>query len=157
MTDTTGAFPPPPPASIPPPVYGAPPPPPPSVQLPPGYRLPPGYQGPAAPDYAAPYQQVQQQPWAQYPQAINPGAVAFGGASAILYQFGGPAAYAVIVGVLGIALPLFAGYYFRVLPIFGILAGVRAIMGGRVLGGGVGIGVNVLAGLLSLVSAGLIG
>lgn len=158
MTDTTGSFPPPPPTSAPPPVYGAPPPPPPAIQLPPGYKLPPGYQGPTAPDYAQPYQQQPpQQPWAQYPQPVNPGAVAFGGASALMYQFGGPAAYSVIVGLLGIGLPLFAGYYFRVLPLFGILSGVRAIMRGRVLGGAVGIAVNVLAGLLSLVSAGLIG
>ena len=123
--------------------------------MPPGYKLPPGYQGPVAPDYSQPFQQ--QQAWSQYPQPVNPGAVAFGSASAIMYQFGGPAAYSVIVGLLGIALPFFAGYYFRVLPIFGIWSGVRAIMRGRVLGGAVGIGLNVLAGLVSLFSAGLIG
>ena len=156
MSDTSGAFPPPPPPSVPPPVYGAPPPPlpPPSVQLPPGYKLPPGYQGQTAPDYAQPYQQ---QPWAQQPQSLNGGAMAFGGASAIMYQFGGPAAYSVIVGVLGIALPFFTPYYFRILPLFGILSGIRAMMRGRVLGGAVGIGVNMLAGLASLYAAGIIG
>ena len=156
MSDTTGAFPPPPPASAPPPTYGAPPPPPPSVQLPRGYKLPPGYQGPTAPDYTQPYQGYPQ-PYAQDPQGVNPGAVVFGTSSSILYQFGGYAAYSIIVGVLGIALPFFAGYYFRVLPIFGIITGVRAMMRGRVLGGAVGVGVNILAGLASLYSAGIIG
>ena len=155
VSDTSGAYPPPPPPSIPPPVYGAPPPPPaPSVQLPPGYKLPPGYQGPTAPDYTQPYQQ---QPWAQQSQSLNPGAMAFGGASALMYQFGGPAAYSVIVGVLGIGLPFFTPYYFRVLPLFGILSGVRAMMRGRLLGGAVGIGVNVLAGIISLIDSGVIG
>ncbi|MDE2448027.1 MAG: hypothetical protein KGO22_03595 [Gammaproteobacteria bacterium] len=156
MSDTSGAFPPPPPPSIPPPVYGAPPPPPPNIQLPPGYKLPPGYQGPTAPDYAQPYQGYPQ-PYGQNQQGFNPGAVAFGSASAIGYQFGGYAAYSIVVGLLGIGLPLMAGYYFRVLPLFGILAGVRAIMRGRVLGGAVGIGVNVLAGIFSLLGMGLIG
>ena len=155
MSDTSAAFPPPPPPSIPPPVYGAPPPPPPNIQLPPGYKLPPGYQGPTAPDYSQPFQYQQQ--YSPYPQAVNPGAVVFGSASAIGYQFGGYAAYSIVVGLLGVALPLFAGYYFRVLPLFGIVAGIRAIMRGRVLGGAVGIGVNVLAGIFSLISAGVLG
>lgn len=156
MSDTSGAFPPPPPSSAPPPKYGTPPPPPPSVQLPPGYRLPPGYQGPTAPDYTQPYRGYPQ-PYGQYPQGVNPGAVVVGTSSSILYQFGGYAGYSIIVGVLGVALPFVAGYYFRVLPIFGIIAGVRAMMRGRVLGGAVGIGVNILAGLASLASAGIIG
>lgn len=157
MSDSSGAFaPPPPPSSIPPPTYGAPPPPPPNVQLPPGYSLPPGYQGPTAPDYAQPYQ-YQPQQYAPYPQPVNPGSVVFGSASAIGYQFGGYAAYSMIVGIMGVALPLFAGYYFRVLPIFGVIAGIRAMMSGRVLGGAIGIGVNILAGIFSLISMGLIG
>jgi hypothetical protein len=154
VSDTSGAFPPPPPPSIPPPTYGAPPPPPPNIQLPRGYKLPAGYQGPTAPDYTQPYQQA---PWGQQPQSINPGAVVFGSASALGYQFGGYAAYSIVVGVLGIALPLMAGYYFRVLPIFGIISGVRAIMRGRMIGGAIGVGVNVLAGIISLFEAGLIG
>ena len=151
MSDSSGAYPPPPPPSAAPSPYA---PPQPNVALPPGYKLPPGYQGPTAPDYAQPYAQ---QAWSQYPQPINPGAVAFGSASAIMYQFGGPAAYSIVVGVLGIALPFVAGYYFRVLPIFGIISGARAMMRGRLLGGAVGIGVNVLAGIVSLIDSGLIG
>lgn len=155
MSDTSGAYPPPPPPGVgAPPAAPAPPytPPP----LPSGYKLPDGYQGPIAPDYTQPYQGYPQ-PYAQYPQPVNPGAVLFGSASALTYQFGGYAAYSIVVGVLGVALPFVAGYYFRVLPIFGIISGVRAMMRGRVLGGAVGIGVNVLAGIVSLISAGVIG
>lgn len=156
MSDTSGAYPPPPPPGVAPPAFGGPSPaftPPP---LPAGYKLPDGYQGPIAPDYTQPYQGYPQ-PYGQTQPPINPGAVVFGGVGALGYQFGGNAAYSIVVGVLGIALPFVAGYYFRVLPIFGIITGVRAMTRGRVLGGAIGVGVNVLAGIVSLFASGLIG
>lgn len=153
MSDTSGAFPPPPPPSIPPPVYGAPPPPPPNVQLPPGYKLPQGYQGPTAPDYAPPYQGYPQ-PYGQ--QAVNPGAVAFGSASAIMYQFGGRAVYANIAGVASIVAPFAFGFYFPVLPIFGFLAAIRALQGGRLLGGMTAMALNAFGAIVSLWASGLV-
>jgi len=148
MSDTTGAFPPPPPASVPPPVYGAPPAPAAQVKLPRGYKLPPGYQGPTAPDYMAPYQQQALSPC---PQPINPGAVAFGSAGAILYQFGGPALGSVIAGAVTVGVPLMLNRYYIILPVVGLLSGLRAVTRGRLLGGLVGIGLNVLGGIFTLV------
>jgi hypothetical protein len=154
VSDTSGAFPPPPPPSIPPPVYGAPPPPPPNIQLPRGYKLPPGYQGPTAPDYAQPYQQ---QPWAQQPQPTNPGALAFGSASAIAYQFGGRAIYANIAGVAAIVAPFAFGFYFPILPIFGFIAALRALQAGRLLGGLTAMVLNAFGAIVSLWASGLLG
>jgi len=149
MSDTSGAYLPPPPASVPPPVYGAPPAPPAAqVKLPRGYKLPPGYQGPTAPDYTAPYQQQALSP---YPQPINPSAVAFGSAGAILYQFGGPAMGSLIAGAVTVGVPLLLNRYYIILPVVGVLTGVRAVMRGRLLGGLVGIGLNVLGGIFTLV------
>lgn len=157
MSDTSGAYPPPPPAGVPPPTFGAqtaapytPPP------LPAGYHLPPGYQGPVAPDYAQPYQGYPQ-PYGQPEQPLSPGAIAFGSASAILYQFGGRAIYGMIAGVAAIVAPFAIGFYFPILPVFGLIASARAIQGGRVLGGIAGIGLNILGGIVSLWASGLIG
>lgn len=160
MSDTSGAYPSPPPPGVAPPAFSGPAAAPASAFTPPplpsGYKLPEGYQGPIAPDYTQPYQGYPQ-PYGQQTQApMNPGALVFGGVGALGYQFGGNAAYSIVVGVLGIALPFMAGYYFRVLPIFGIITGVRAMTRGRVLGGAVGVGVNVLAGIVSLFASGLI-
>lgn len=155
MSDTSGAYPPPPPANVPPPIYGGAPPatyaPPP---LPAGYQLPPGYQGPVAPDYSQPYQGYPQ-PYGQQP--INPAAAAYWSASSILYQFGGRAIYANIAGVAAIAAPFVTGFYFPILPIFGLIASVRAIQGGRLLGGIVALGLNLMGGIVSLWASGLIG
>lgn len=71
-------------------------------------------------------------------------------------QFSGPALWSIVVGVLGIGLPFFTPFYFRFLPIAGIFSGVRAIMSGRLIGGLVGIGLNVVAGLFSLIAMGVI-
>ena len=76
---------------------------------------------------------------------------------ALMQQFGGPAAWSIGLGVVGIVVPLFFSFYFPLLPIFGFISGIRAIMRGRLIGGIVGIVVNALAGLVALVASGLIG
>lgn len=73
------------------------------------------------------------------------------------------AGWSIGVGVAGILLPIFSAillggtvYYFYVLPIFGAIYGVRAIMRGYLIGGIAGIVLNVIAGFLSLTASGLI-
>lgn len=162
MSDTSGAFPPPPPSSVPPPTYGAPPPPPgqATIQLPKGYQLPPGYQGPIAPDYLQPYQQQQQpwqQPWQQQPVPSGLAALAMGGGGGLMYQFGGAAAVSILMGVVSIVVPFVTSFYFPILPIFGLINGIRAIQRGRPIGGVVGLVVSALGGLVSLFASGLLG
>lgn len=147
MSDTPPSYPPPPP---PPNV----PPPPPSQA---GYGLPPNYQGPAAPDYTQPYQQQAaygQQPWQQ--PGVAPGVVAAGGAGAILYQLGGPAAWSIGFGLVSIVVPFVWNYYFPILPIAGFISAIRAMQRGRLIGGVIGIVVNILGGIVALIASGLI-
>jgi len=89
------------------------------------------------------------------PAIMAPAAVAVGGAT-LMYQFGGPAAWSIAFGVASIVAPLFANFYFYVLPLFGLLNAVRAIQRGRVIGGVVGIVVNILGGIMSLLASGLL-
>ena len=130
-----------PPSPLPPPPPATPPPPP-----PPGYQPPPpmGYQ-PAPPGYMPPA------------QGMPPGMVAAGGGMAIMQQFGGPAAASIILGLIGIVVPIVANFYFPLLPIFGFISAVRAIQRGRLIGGIVGMVINALAGLVALLASGLIG
>jgi hypothetical protein len=119
------------------------------------------YQGPAAPDYVQPYLQ-QQQPYAPQPYPPQPyGAPAgvVGGAMAggLLYQLGGPAAWSIGFGLVSIIVPFATNYYFPILPIAGGISAIRAIQRGRVIGGIIGIAVNVVGGLVSLLASGLIG
>ncbi len=72
------------------------------------------------------------------------------------------AGWSIGVGVAGILLPIVSAlilggnvYYFYILPVFGLVSGVRAVSRGYVIGGGIGIALNVLAGLASLTAAGL--
>lgn len=131
-----------PPSNLPPPPPSAPPPAPPPAQPPPGYAPPP--QG-----YAPPPQ--------GYQQPVQPGMVAAGGGIALMQQFGGPAAWSIGLGIVGIIVPFVFNFYFPLLPIFGFISAIRAIQRGRLIGGVVGIGVNVLAGLVALFASGLIG
>lgn len=69
----------------------------------------------------------------------------------------------IIIGVIGVVVPvlwavLFNGsvFYFYVLPIFGIIYGIRAMTRGFVIGGAIGLGLNIVAGLISLTASGLI-
>lgn len=151
MSDPSPEFaPPPPPPGTPPPAFQ----PPPGYAMPAGYQPPPSYQQPPpgnqpATGYApTPYPPA----WAQAPSA----AVAAGGTGALLGQFGGAAAWSIGCGLVAIIVPLVSNFYFPILPIVGALNGWRAIVRGRMIGGLVGIGLNIVAGLLSLIASGLL-
>ena len=164
MSDSPAGFaPPPPPPNLPPPPPG-----PPSG---PGFAAA-AFPAPGAPDVAQPYgaqpYPPPPPPYAQQLYGQQPGYYAqpspyaaagmfAGGTGAILYQFGGPAFFSILAGVIAIVMPFVAGYYFIVLPIAGLISGARAIQRRRLLGGIVGIVVNVLGGLVSLLASGLVG
>jgi ABC-type multidrug transport system permease subunit len=115
---------------------------------PPPYQgLPPGYQPPAMPPGSPGYM----------PQGIGPSS-----GSGIGTQVRG-ASSSIIVGVIGIFVPIitaifFGGtvFYFYALPIFGLIYGVRSMTRGFVVGGIIGVVLNLLAGLVSLTAAGII-
>ena len=56
------------------------------------------------------------------------------------------------VGVASIAVPLLFNRVFFFLPIIGLIAGVRAIMRGRMIGGIVAIVLNVIGGLITILA-----
>jgi len=67
------------------------------------------------------------------------------------------AGYSIGVGAAGILLPIFSGmlfggnvYYFYILPIFGVIYGIRSMLRGFVIGGVIGIALNLVAGAISL-------
>jgi hypothetical protein len=148
MSDNPSAFPPPPPPGVPPPAAPA------------GFPPPPVYQGPPAPDYVQSYLQQQapagQPPYVAQQPFPTAGAVA-GGTGALLYQLGGPAAWSIGFGLVSIIVPFATNYYFPILPIAGGISAIRAIQRGRLIGGVIGIVVNVIGGLVSLLASGLIG
>ena len=140
------AYPPPPPAMPPPPPPNAPPP----VYQGQAYAAPPppvSYQ-PSQPGYAYP---------GQMPQPINPVAVGFGGSAALLSQFSGFALSSIIAGLLSAGVPLLLNRYYIILPVLGIVSGLRAIQRGKLIGGLVGIGLNVLGGIFTLFGLGVLG
>lgn len=138
-----------PPSNLPPPPPGVPPP-------PPAYQPPPG-NIPPPPGYAPPPQAGYQQQMPGAPMVAAAGGLALG---AQIYA----ARSSIIVGVIGILVPvgslLITGgtvVYFFILPVFGLIYGIRAMTRGAVIGGAIGVGLNVLAGLASLLASGLIG
>jgi len=90
------------------------------------------------------------------PQPINPSAMALGGTAALLNQFSGYALGSIIAGVVSIGVPIFTSFYFPILPIFGAIGGIRAIMRGKLIGGLVGIALNVVGGIISLMASGIL-
>lgn len=106
------------------------PPPPPGVYQPtPDYQPVPGYQ--PMPGYV-------------------PAAAAGFGAASLISQFSGAAGAACLVGLITIIVPFVAGRVFFFLPIVGVISGIRAITQGRVIGGVVGIVLNVIGGLITI-------
>jgi hypothetical protein len=127
------------------------PPPPPGYTPPPSYSPPPqGYAPPPQPGY-----QGQMPPG--MPVIAAAGGLAIGAQIVV-------ARSSIIVGVIGIFVPIVTAmvtggtiFYFYILPVFGLIYGIRAMTRGAVIGGGIGVALNVIAGLVSLVSSGLIG
>lgn len=115
---------------------------------PPPYQgLPPGYQPPAMPPGSPGY----------VPQGIGPTS-----GSGIGTQFRG-ASSSIIVGVVGIIVPIVwaivstnSTFYFYILPVFGLVYGFRAMGRGFVLGGIIGVVLNIIAGVINLTAAGVI-
>jgi hypothetical protein len=69
-----------------------------------------------------------------------------------MYQFSGTAGWSVLFGVASIAVPFIFNYVFFLLPIFGFISGIRAIMTGRLVGGITGIVLNCIGGLITILS-----
>ena len=82
--------------------------------------------------------------------------MAAGGAGALIYQLGGPAAWSIGFGLVSIVVPFVTNYYFPILPIAGIISAIRAMQRGRLIGGVIGIVVNIVGGIVSLIASGLI-
>ena len=131
----------------PPPPSGAAPPPP--MSPPPPYQgLPPGYQPPSTPPGSPGYM----------PQGIGP-ATGLGLGAQIV-----GARSSIIVGVIGVFVPIVwavassggSVFYFYILPIFGLIYGVRSITRGFVIGGIIGVVLNLIAGFISLTASGII-
>ena len=112
------------------------PPPPPPFQPPPGYApppvVPPGSPGQVPPPYL--------------PTA------AAGAGLGLASQFSGDALWSVGFGLASTILPFVLNYVFFFLPLLGIFYGIRAIMRGRMIGGIVGIVLNVIGGIITLLS-----
>jgi hypothetical protein len=74
----------------------------------------------------------------------------------LAYQFSGNALWSIIFGLVSVVVPIVTSFYFPILPLFGLWRGVLAIQRGRVAGGVVGLVLNVLGGLVSLLASGLL-
>jgi hypothetical protein len=74
----------------------------------------------------------------------------------LMTQFTGPAGASILIGVISVGVPLFTTFYFPILPIFGLISGVRGIMRGQVIGGIIGIVLSIIGGLMSLIASGLL-
>ena len=128
----------PPSPETPPPPPEAPPPPPeaspaPYAPLPP----PPMGSPPAAPQGT--------------PPPVLPTAVAAGGTAGLLYQFSGSAGWACLVGLICIVVPFVFNRVFFFLPIIGLILAIQAIVRTRrMVGGIVGIVLNVIGGIITL-------
>ena len=141
------AFPPTPPSMPPPPPPNAPPP---AYQGLPAYPPPPpaGAFQQAQPGYGYP---------GHMPQPINPVAFGVGGSAALLNQFSGFALSSIIAGLVSTGVPLFLNRYYIILPVLGVISGLRAIQRGKLIGGLVGIGLNVVGGIFTVVGLGVLG
>ena len=82
-----------------------------------------------------------------YPQAgVQPVAAGAG----IMSQFTGSAAWSIGLGLASIIVPFVLNYVFFFLPLIGLIAGVRGIMRGKLIGGIIGIILNLIGGAITL-------
>lgn len=129
-----------PPANLPPPPSNVPPPPQP-------YAPPPGsFQAPTAPDYPQPYQYQPPQPY-----GMNPAVAGMGGVAGLMSQFTGRAGWSCAIGLVTIVAPFLVHFVFYILALVGLIYGVQAIRRGQLIGGIVGIALNIVGGLLTIV------
>lgn len=135
-----------------PPGYGSPPPPPaePPAETPVEAPAPPPAAYTPQPSYPPPAYSTP--PASQVPPPIVPMAPAAAGGVNLMYQFSGVAGWGVLLGVVSIAVPFLFNRVFFFLPIIGLIAGVRAIMRGRMIGGIVAIVLNVIGGLITILA-----
>jgi len=129
---------------------------------------PPGTPPPGQPQYAPPPSPT----YSDIPYAPPPGAPGYvpptsysplQTGAGIMSQFRGLAAWSVILGLVSVGVPIVTFFaaggtvtFFYVLPIFGFIRGVQAVTRGQVIGGGVGIVLNVIGGIISLLASGIL-
>ena len=87
----------------------------------------------------------------QVPPPYLPTAVAGTGLN-LMYQFSGDALWSIGFGLASTIVPFVLDRVFFFLPLLGLFYGVRAIMRGRVIGGIVGIVLNVIGGIITLIA-----
>jgi hypothetical protein len=80
---------------------------------------------------------------------------AVGAGVGLMSQFSGDALWSIGLGLVSIVVPFVFNRIFFFLPLIGLYYGIRAITRGRMIGGIVGIVVNVIGGLITIL--GLIG
>ena len=123
-----------PPNQPPGPPAGSVPGPSPAPPPPPGYAPPPPpYQQPGAP-----------------PPVLPTRIGAVGGTAGLISQFMGAAGWSVLLGIVTIAIPFIFNRIFFFLPIIGFLAGIQAIRRGQLIGGIVGLVLNAIGGLITV-------
>jgi hypothetical protein len=121
---------------------------------PPPFQPPPGY---------APLPPEPNSPSSTQPPIIPPGSpdqvpapylptAAAGAGGGLANQFSGDALWSVGFGLASTILPFVLNYVFFFLPLLGIFYGIRAIMRGRMIGGIVGIVLNCIGGIITLIS-----
>jgi hypothetical protein len=105
---------------------------------------------PSTPPYPSPPPGSPQQgtPPPVLPAAIGPSS----GGAALIGQVTGNAGWSLLLGVVTIAVPLIFNRVFFFLPIIGVIAGVLAIRRGQLIGGIVGLVLNTIGGLITLLA-----
>ena len=92
-------------------------------------------------------------PAVSQPGLVRPQPAATGGLG---YQFGGTALWSIVFGLASVMVPLFTPIYFPILPIVGLWRGVLAVRSGRVVGGVIGLVINGIGCIVSLLASGLL-
>jgi hypothetical protein len=75
---------------------------------------------------------------------------AVGAGIGLMSQFTGDALWSIGLGLVSIVVPFVFNRIFFFLPLIGLYYGIRAITRGRMIGGIVGIVVNVIGGLITI-------
>lgn len=80
-----------------------------------------------------------------------PKAAAATGASGLISQFTGNAGWGILVGLVTIIVPLAFQRVYFFLPIIGLIVAIYAIVKKQVIGGVVGLILNVVGGILTII------